>query len=72
MDSVGNVFRLSILGYLNGWTGDGTIAGVIGVFGVPGENANGKRVVEFCFENTEVRLSTKEWQGVKTEWRLRT
>ena len=29
---------------------DRTIAGITGDFGVPGENENGRRVVEFCIE----------------------
>ena len=41
LNSSGNGYRLCILGGLNGW---------IGAFGVPGENDNGRRVVEFCEE----------------------
>ena len=44
LDSVGNGNRLCILVDLNGWIG----AGITGAFGVPGENNNGRRVVEFC------------------------
>ena len=44
LDSVGNGYRLCILRYLNRWTR----AGINGCFGVPGENDNGRRVVEFC------------------------
>ena len=40
----------AFLGDLNGWIGDRTRAGITGAFGVPGENDNGKRVVEFCAE----------------------
>ena len=50
MDSVGNGYRLCILEGLNGWIGDRTRDGIIGAFGVPGENDNGTRVVEFCAE----------------------
>ena len=50
MDSVRNGYRLGILGYLNGWIGDRTRAGITGAFGVPGENDNSRRVVEFCAE----------------------
>ena len=46
--SVGNGYRLCILGYLNGWIGDKTRAGITGAFELPGENDNGRRVVEFC------------------------
>ena len=38
------------MGEVNGWIGDRTIAGITGAFGVPGENDNGRRVVEFCAE----------------------
>ena len=44
LDSVGNWYRLYILGDLNGWTGDRTRAGITGAFEVPGENDNGRRV----------------------------
>ena len=50
LDRVGNGYRLCILADLNGWIGDRTRAGITGTFGVPGENDNGRRVVEFCKE----------------------
>ena len=50
VDSVGNGYRLCILGDLNGLIGNRTRAGITGAFGVPGENDNGRRVVEFCEE----------------------
>ena len=50
MENVGNGYILCILGYLNGWIGDGTRAGITSAFGVSGENYNGRRVVEFCKE----------------------
>ena len=43
LDSVENGYRLCIVG-------DGTRAGITGAFGVPRENDNGRRVVEFCAE----------------------
>ena len=43
LDSVGNGYRLCILGDLNGWTGDRTRAGISGTFRVPGEIGNGRR-----------------------------
>ena len=50
LDSVGNGYRLCNLGDLNGWIGDRTIAGINGASGVPGENDNGRIVLEFCEE----------------------
>ena len=50
LDRVGNSHRLCILGNLNGWIGDRTRTGITGTFGVPGDNDNGRRVVEFCAE----------------------
>ena len=51
LDSVGNGYRLCILGDLNGWIGDRTRAGITGAFGVPRENDNGRRVVKLCEKN---------------------
>ena len=48
LDSVGNGYRLCMLGDLNGWIGDRTRDGITGAFGVPGENDNGRRAVEVC------------------------
>ena len=50
LDNIGNGYRSCILGNLNGWIGDRTRAIITGAFGVPGENDNGRRVVEFCAE----------------------
>ena len=50
VNSVGNGYRLCILGDQNGWIRDRTRAGITGAFGVPGENDNGRRGVEFCEE----------------------
>ena len=50
LDRVGNGYRLCILGNLNGCIGDEMRVGVTGAFGFPGENNNGRRVVEFCAE----------------------
>ena len=47
LDYVGNGFRLCILGDLNGQIGDRTRADKTCAFGVPGENDNGRRTVEF-------------------------
>ena len=35
---------------LNGWIEDRIRAGITGAFGVPGENDNSRREVEFCAE----------------------
>ena len=48
VDSTGNGYILCILGDMNGWIRGKVRAGINGVFGVPGDNDNGKRVVEFC------------------------
>ena len=50
LDSVGNGYRLCILGYLNRWIGDRMRASITVGFLVPGENDIGRRVVEFCGE----------------------
>ena len=46
LDSVGSGYRLCILGDRNRWIGDCTKDGITGALGVPGENDNGRRVVE--------------------------
>ena len=81
LDSVRNGYRLCILGDLNVWIGDRERAGITVAFGVPGENDNGRRVVGFAKKgnslwvthiiSTEVCISTQEWQGVETMWRLK-
>ena len=68
LDSVGNGYRLCILGDLNGYIGDRTRAGITGAYRFAGENDNGKIVMEFCEErglfvgntylSTEVCIST--------------
>ena len=50
LDRVENGYRLCILGNLDGQIGDRKKASVTGAFGVPGENYNGRRLVEFCAE----------------------
>ena len=50
LDRVGNGYRLCILGNLNGWMGDRMRASITGAFGVPGENDNGRKLVEFSAE----------------------
>ena len=68
---------MCILGNQNGWIGDRIKAGITDAFGVPGENDNGRRVLEFCAErglcmgNTYFKhrswISTQGWQGAKTD-----
>ena len=41
LDSVGNDYKLCILGDLNGWIINRARAGITGVLAVPGENDNG-------------------------------
>ena len=41
LDGVENVYRLCILGDLNGWVRDRTRVGITGAFGVPGEMIKG-------------------------------
>ena len=39
------------MGDLNGWIGERVRAGITRAFGVPGENDNGRRAVEFCAQS---------------------
>ena len=50
VDRIGNGYRLCVLGDLSRRIGDRLRQGITGAFGVPGENDNGRRVVEFCAE----------------------
>ena len=50
LDSIGNRYRFCIVEDLNRWIEDRARAGITGAFGVPEENDNGRRVVEFCAE----------------------
>ena len=65
------MYRLCVLGYLNGWIGEGMRAGITGTFGVPEENDNGKKKSgEVVLKGgSRVCLSIQGWQGVNTEWR---
>ena len=49
-DRVCNGYRLCVLGDLNGWVGDRVRVVKTGVFGVLGENENGRMVLDFCTE----------------------
>ena len=60
------------LGDLKEWIGGRVRAGINGAFGVPGEDDNGRKVVEFCAERwlcVGNILQTQGWQGAKMEWR---
>ena len=46
VDRVDNGYRVCMLGNLNKWVGNRVKVGTTGAFGVPGENDNGRRVVE--------------------------
>ena len=50
MDRVGNGYRFCVLVDMNGWIGDRVKTGITVTFGIPGENENGRRVVESCAE----------------------
>ena len=57
LDSVGNGYRLNILGDLNRWIASRTRSGITGAFGVPRDIDNGGRVVgcyvdQLCVGNT--------------------
>ena len=48
LDCIGSGYKVRILGVTNGWIGDRTRAGITSAIGIPGENDNGRRVLEFC------------------------
>ena len=50
VDGAANGYTLGLMGYLNGWVGDTVNVSIIDVFGVPEENDNGRRLVDFCAE----------------------
>ena len=51
LDKVSNGYILYILRDLNGWIGDGARASITDAFGIPGENDNGRKVMELCGES---------------------
>ena len=77
LESVGNGYKLCILGDLNAWIGNSTRAGITGAFVVQRKNDNSRRVMELCTErglcvsNTysipEVYISTQEGKEGKME-----
>ena len=50
VDRVGYEYQLCVLEDLNGWVGGRVKVSMSGAFRVPGENDNGRRVVDFCAE----------------------
>ena len=50
MNGVGNECRLSMMGDLNTWVKDRMRVGITTMFGLLGENDNGKRVIDFSTE----------------------
>ena len=44
-----------VLGDLNARVGDGEVEGVVGKYGVPGENENGERLLDMCVEQKLVK-----------------
>ena len=50
VDRARNGYMLCVPGNLNDWLGDRLRASITGGFGVPGENRNGRRVIDFCAE----------------------
>ena len=69
---------MMLAGNLNGWIGDKVRTDITDPFRVPGDNENGRRVVEFCverelcvgntyFEHKSLHKYTRLTSG-KTEW----
>ena len=68
-----------MLGDLNEWVGDRLRMDITGEFGVPGENDNGRRVIDLfaergtcvgntCSEDKNLHKYTR-WLQAKMEWR---
>ena len=50
---IGNLYMIKdfvVLGDLNARVGDGEVEGVVGKYGVPGENESGERLLDICVE----------------------
>ena len=48
MDGLNTRNYVVVLGDLNARVGDGEVEGVVGKFGVPGENEIGERLLDMC------------------------
>ena len=55
MDGLSTRNYVVMLGDLNEREGDGEVEGVIGKYGVPGENESGERLLDMC-------VWSKSWQ----------
>ena len=47
-DSISVDYKKLVVGDLNGWVGNTMIEGIVGKFGVPGQNINGRAIIDFC------------------------
>ena len=69
VDSAGNGYKLYVLGDLKGWVGDRLRMGITDGFGVPGENDNGSRVIDFCTEGILfVSNNYFEYKSLRPRW----
>ena len=50
MDGLNTRNYVVVLGDLNARVGDGEVEGVVGKYGVPGENEIGERLLDMCVE----------------------
>ena len=50
MDGLSTRNYVVVLGDLNARVGNGEVEGVVGKYGVPGENENGERLLDMCVE----------------------
>ena len=69
VDRIGNGYRLCAIGDLNGWLEDRSRVGVTGGFGVPGENDNGRMIIDlfvkrvlYVSNNYFEHKSLREWR----------
>ena len=63
VNRVENEYRLCVVEHLNGCIGYRVRPGITGIYGVLGENENGRRVVEFCAEKGMCVSNTYFVQG---------
>ena len=53
VERLGNGYRLCLVEDLYEWVGDRLRVGISGEFRAPGENDNGRRVIDFCARNQD-------------------